>query len=200
MTEQLTPEIEREFMIAAHGNFERTKELLETYPDLMTINYKWGENNYETPIQAPAHVGHVPLTEYLLEQGAPLEICTAAMLGRTDVVKQILADDPEQIKAFGGHGIPLLNHASISGVIEIVELIRDGGGEMRAASSALFGAIGGGHLTMVQWLLDNGGDDLSVTDFQGLTPLDLAIRMGHDDIAILLREHGATESESNEEA
>lgn len=195
MTEQASPDIERELLIVAHSNLERTKELLEAHPALLNVTYTWAENNYETPIQAAAHVGNVPIAEYLLDQGAPLEICTAAMLGRTDVVKQILADDPTQIKAVGGHGIPLLNHAAISGVVEIVELIRDDGGEMRGASLAMLGAVGKGHIDMVRWLLENGADDLTITNFQDLNALDIAIRMEHDDIATLLREHGATESE-----
>ena len=178
MTQEMT--LEREFLIACHSNFDRTKEILEANPELLNITYVWAEGNTETPIQGAAHVGNVPIVEYLLEKGAPLEICTASMLGRIGTVKRILDDDPKQIKAVGGHGIPLLNHASYSGEIEIVELIRDRGGDMSNASLALFGAIAKGHTAMVAWLLDNG--DLSVTNFQDFTPLQMAERLEHTEM------------------
>ena len=125
----------------------------------------------------------MPIAEYLLEKGAPLEICTASMLGRLDDVTRILDDDPDQIKAVGGHGIALIDHASYSGNIPLVELLRDRGVDMGRASSALFGAISKGHLEMVEWLLDNGADDLTVKNFRDLTPLQLAEEFEHDAIA-----------------
>ena len=74
---QLSQEQVDEFVVASHHDFDKVKEMLAEKPALLDENATW----METPIQAAAHVGNRPIAEYLLEQGAPLDICTAAMLG-----------------------------------------------------------------------------------------------------------------------
>ncbi|MEQ8674552.1 MAG: hypothetical protein RLP44_11365 [Aggregatilineales bacterium] len=186
-----TDENVRAFLIAAHGDLENTKRLLAEHPEWLDITYEWAENNTETPIQAAAHVGNRPIAEYLLEQGAPLAIYTAAMLGRRDDVLRMLADDPETANARGGHGIPLISHAAMSGDVAIMQAIADAGGDLSGASGALFGAIGSGSIDMVTWLLANGADDLTVTNFQNKTLVQVATERGHEDIVALLKAHGA---------
>ena len=56
--------------------------MLAENPELLDVQHQWGENDYERPIQAAAHVGNVPIAEFFLEQGVQLDIHTAAMLGR----------------------------------------------------------------------------------------------------------------------
>src|SRR6185369_9343473 len=113
-----SPEQLREFVIAGHWNLARVQEMLSQFPELLNVSYQWGENDYETAIQAAAHVGSAHVAEFLLTQGAPLEICTAAMLGRRDEVQRLLAEDPARIHARGAHAIPLLAHADLSGKAE----------------------------------------------------------------------------------
>ena len=62
-------------------------------------------------VQAAAQVGSANVAQFLLKHGAPLEICTAAMLGMRDVVEHWLNEDPQNANATGAHGIPLLPHA-----------------------------------------------------------------------------------------
>src|SRR3982751_6384597 len=95
------PPIINQFVGVAHGDFDQMRALLEQYPALLNTPARWGE----TAIQAETQVGRVDMVEYLLEKGAPCDICTAAMLGRTEQVEAMLRDDPGLIKATGAHGI-----------------------------------------------------------------------------------------------
>lgn len=191
MTQVTTDESVREFVIAAHGDLETTRRLLAEHPDWLDITFQWAENTYETPIQAASHMGNVPITEFLLEQGAPLAIYTAAMLGMRAEVLNMLSADPEQVNARGGHGISLLFHVALGGDVEIAQAVVDAGGDLSGASNALFGAIMKGHVPMVEWLLANGADDLTVTNFQQKTPLQVAEENGHKSIVTILKAHGA---------
>jgi uncharacterized protein len=180
----------REFMTAAHNDLPKVKEMLAEHPEWLNINYDWGPGGWETPIQAGAHMGDRAITEYLLEQGAPMIICAAAMLGRIDEVRKILDADPTQANARGGHGIRLMFHAAMSGNVEVAKLLKERGC-VEDYDSALHGAIMFGHREMVVWLLDNGAQDVNATDFSGKTPLAVAESKGLTEIVDLLRARGA---------
>ena len=77
---QLTPEIIREFVIAAHFNLEKVRTLFADKPALLTVQHQWGENDYEDGLGAASHVGNRAIAEFFLEQGVPMSICSAAML------------------------------------------------------------------------------------------------------------------------
>ena len=92
----------------AHGNMARVQEILSEHPELVNASSKWGE----TPMQAAAQMGNKAMAEYLLGLGAPLDICTAAMLGRSSDVEAMLTFDPSLAYATGAHGIPCLLYTS----------------------------------------------------------------------------------------
>ena len=108
----LTQEKVREFVIAGHGDFEKVKLLLAESPELLNAAFPWSETDRETALQAAVQVGSAAIAEFLLTQGAPLDICTAAMLGRKADVTHFLDENPESIHAVGAHGIPLLTLAA----------------------------------------------------------------------------------------
>src|SRR5512137_2486603 len=99
--EILTEEQIGDFIVAAHGNLPRVREMLMAHPGLLNVRHYWTDTDSETAIQAAAQTGSVPVVEYLLERGAPLGICTAAMLGRTEDVQRMLDEDPGLIEARG---------------------------------------------------------------------------------------------------
>jgi hypothetical protein len=70
----------KEFVTAAHGDMGKVRQMLAAHPELLNEAYDWGSAGLETAIGA-AHVGNRVIAEFLLQQGAPLEICTAAVLG-----------------------------------------------------------------------------------------------------------------------
>jgi ankyrin repeat protein len=187
-TSELPTELVTEFVVAAHNNFDKVKELLEQHPDLLNAVDPQGN---ETALAAASHIGQIEIAKYLLSKGAPLTICTAAALGMTEQVAKFLEDDPSQAQATGSHGIPLLAHAAISGKTEIAELlVQHGGGD--GANIALTPASIFGKLEMAQWLLDHGAD-INTRNKQNMTPLTIAIKRGHTELAELYRQHGAVE-------
>ncbi len=186
-----SPEQIRGFVIAGHGDLEKVKQLLAECPELLNAAHQWNEKDRETAIQAAAQVGNAPIAEYLLENGAPLEICTAAMLGRRDDVERLLAEDPNRIHATGAHGIPLLTHASLSGNLELVQFLFQSGATT-GVPSALHNAVSRGHQNIVRWFLENAKADLNWKNHQGKTALAVAIDRGDSAVAKLLRDHGAS--------
>lgn len=189
-TGTLSPDVIREFVIAGHWNLPKVKEMLAEHPQLLSVANEWAPGDRETAIQAAAHAGSAHVAEFLLTQGAPLEICTAAMLGQKDAVEQILREDPSLIRARGAHGIPLMAHAALSGDIGLATMLADRGAQ-EGMSMALSNAVGKGHLEMTRWLLSRGKADLSWKNYQGKTALELALEGKRDDVAALLRAHGA---------
>ncbi len=189
---ELAIDLVREFVLAGHGNLPRIQEMLAGTPDLLNAAYEWKEDDHETALQGAAHVGNRPIAEYLLAQGAPLDICAAAMLGRQDDVERFVAEDPQQINANGAHGIPLLTHAALSGDVALVSWLMEQG-TRTGVSAALHNAVSKGHTELVEWLLQHADPDLGWTNFQGKTALTVATERGSEPIVQLLRAHGAME-------
>jgi ankyrin repeat protein len=184
---ELTQEEIRDFVIPAHGDLAKVKTMLADNPALLNAMYReWKE----TALLAASHVGNREIAEYLLAQGAPMHVCTAAMLGLHDRVAEYLESDPALANARGAHDIPILFHAAMSGDTAVADLLMEhGGGE--GLKNALHGAVMFGHLDMVRWLLERGAD-VTVKDFRGKTPLQVAAESGFSELADLLRQHGAT--------
>jgi len=186
----LTAEQVRDFVIAAHGNLPRVREMLIKYPHLVNERHQWAENDAETAIQAAAQVGSAAVAEYLLAHGAPLEICTAAMLGRKDAVERMLEEDPKLINATGAHGIPLLPHAALSNNLELAKMLYQRGAK-RSISLALANAVMKGHLKMARWLIELDRPDFTWKNFEGKSLLTIASETRNEEMLNLLREHGA---------
>ena len=184
----LPQELVEQFVIAAHGDEEKVREMHAQEPYL--VNAAWEKFN-ETGLQAASHMGNRSIARYLISQGAHSDICSAAMLGDAEQVASYLQADPSQANAKGAHGIPVMFHAALSGNTEVAELLlANGGGE--GIDHALHAAINFGHLDMVQWLLDHGVQNVNILNFEGKTPLEVATAGGHTEIADLLRQRGAT--------
>lgn len=188
----LSPELIKEFVIAAHFDLAKVQSMLAQQPALLNVRHQWAENDFESSLDAAAHMGSRPIAEFLLDQGAPLDICAAAMLGRKDDVARYLNADPAQANAKGAHGIPLAYHLAMSGDTELAQMVYDAGGR-NGLDFALHGAVAFGHLEMARWLIEHGADDLNVKDFRQRTPLGVAVELGHTAIADLLRSRGAVE-------
>ncbi len=188
----LSNDIIREFVIAGHGNLEKVRKMLEENPELLNAPYAWSETDHETAIQGAAQVGSATIATYQLERGAPLEICTATMLGRRDEVEKRISDRSDSINSKGAHGIPLLPHSAWSGDLELVRFLFRNGAKT-GSSFALHNAVTRGYYHLVVWLVENASPDLNSNNFQGKSPLSVAIERKHETIAQLLRERGGKE-------
>ncbi len=181
----------RAFVIAAHGDLAKTKTMLAEQPELLNVLHQWSEHDFEDGLGAAAHVGNRPIAEFLLEQGAPLTICAAAMLGRYDDVKSFLDMDTGAANARGAHGIPVMFHAAMSGNVELARLLKERGC-VEGYNSALHGAVADGDAGMVGWLLHNGVTDITTANFQGKTPLEKAQENHQAEIIALLENYRAS--------
>ncbi len=112
-----------EFVRVAHGDFDRVKELLQQEPALVNACWDWGGGDWETALGAAAHTNSKAIAEHLLSRGARMDVFCAAMLGKVEIVKAFLADDPQVAHQKGPHGIPLMDHARIGGQDAVVELL-----------------------------------------------------------------------------
>jgi hypothetical protein len=104
-----------EFVRVAHSDLERTCHLLEQEPGLVNASWDWGGGDFETALGSASHMGRPDIANYLLENGARLDLFAAAMLGKLDIVKATLESFPDAINTPGPHGIPLIAHAKAGG-------------------------------------------------------------------------------------
>jgi hypothetical protein len=120
---QLDPSLVNEFVSKAHSDLDEVKRLLADEPALINAAWDWGAGDFETGLGAAAHMGEREIALLLLENGASLDLFAAAMLGYVDVVRSMLAEQPQLRDAKGAHGIPLLVHAQQGGATAVVELL-----------------------------------------------------------------------------
>lgn len=120
---RLDDELVREFVGAGHANMEKTRALLAQQPVLINATWDWGGGDWETALGGASHMGSREIAEYLLSQGARMDVFCAAMLGKIEIVKAFLADDPKVVDLKGPHGIPLLRHAQAGQQDAVIELL-----------------------------------------------------------------------------
>lgn len=185
-----------EFVGSSHGNLVRMRELLDLYPRVLHANASWDELG----VEAGAHVGFKEGVRFLLDQGAPAALPTAAMMGMTGHVRKLLADDPGRIWECGAHNMPPIWFPAIGGGeaehLEIARLLLDAGADPNAhrrGQAALHWAARGGQMEMAELLLARGAevDALARTPQGDFTPLAMALRAEKRDVADLLRRKGA---------
>ena len=111
----LRPSLVQEFVRKAHADLPGTKALLAEQPALLNATWDWGGGDFEMGIGGAGHMGHREIAEYLIGQGARIDIFVAAMLGTLDIVKAMAAAYPAVLQSKGPHGIPLLAHARKGG-------------------------------------------------------------------------------------
>ena len=108
-------EIVKEFVTVAHGNFQRTQEMLENDKQLLHVSNDWGGGDYESAIEACGHTGNKEIANYLIGKGARYNIYLACMLGHLETVKNVLTFNPGLLNSKGPHGFTMLHHANKGG-------------------------------------------------------------------------------------
>ncbi len=132
--EPLDKKLVQEFVGLSHKDIDKVKALLTEHPNLINAAHDWNSGDFETGLGAASHVGHKKLAQYLIDQGAQVNIFTACLFGKMEIVKPILDFFPNPLHAKGPHGFTLLHHASRGGdeALEVKEyLISLGAKEMK---------------------------------------------------------------------
>jgi hypothetical protein len=182
-----------QFASVAHFDFEKVKELLGAHPTLMNTRASWDES----AIEAAAHMGLVPMAEWLAERGAAISTCTAVLLGLADPVKEALTSDRLSIYERGAHDIAILAYAAYGKErADIAELLLKAGASVHARClgvTPLHLAASKGYVDFGALLIEHGADvNLAVKSRDGMTtPLALAIRAKQPKMEALLKQHGA---------
>jgi hypothetical protein len=134
------PALVKEVVGVSHGNLKRVEELVTRQPALARASMDWGFGDWETCLDAAAHVGNKAIAEFLMINGARPTIFSAAMMGQLDVVKGFCAARPGIQSTLGPHGITLLSHARAGGAeaAAVVQYLTTlGGADTPAPSTTL---------------------------------------------------------------
>lgn len=191
MTNEPTQDTINAFVGAAHGDLTTVQSLLARHPGLLLARASWGEQ----ALGAAAQTGSVAIAEHLLAAGAPLDLCTAAMLGRADEVARLLPVTPGGANATGAHGLSALYHAVVRGQLPIAEQLLAAGADVNGGATPAVPGTTPLHAAALfnqpkpaRWLLANGADP-HLRDPEGHTPLEVAEARGHLEVAAELRSH-----------
>lgn len=166
--------------------------MLDRDPKLVYAAWDWGGGDWETGLGGASHVGSRKMARFLLERGARVDAFCAAMLGETEVIAAMVAADTAVVNARGPHGYCLLYHAAINGSTTIADLLNPHI-KLRARdfNQSLSAAVRDGNLEMTKWLLQRDVTNPNLEDALGKRPLTTALENHFQDVAAILRQHGA---------
>lgn len=157
------------------------------------------DQHEQTPLQLLAEIDspNAAIATLLLAAGAQPDIGVACVLGDSDQVQAILAENPAAIHLGAGvrREAPL-HRAAAHGHTAITTLLLEAGADVQAGNqrkmTPLHWAAAHQHGGVVEVLLQHGANPNVQADF-GATPLDMAVKFGgfHAPVAELLRQHGS---------
>ncbi|OEK03770.1 hypothetical protein BFP97_06105 [Roseivirga sp. 4D4] len=118
-----------QFVRNGHFDLPAVKQMLEETPSLINACWDWGGGDFETALGGASHMGEQKIARYLIDNGARMDIFSAAMLGEIEIIKSIVSNHPKSIYSKGPHGITLLMHAQKGGEdsLEVVEYLKSKG-------------------------------------------------------------------------
>ena len=174
---------------------ERFEELLPAY---RTQADELGWNRRQTsPVREALYHGDRGAAEAAAED-ADVDVFDAAALGRVGRLRELLDGDPELVQTLSDDGFTPLHFACFSGSAEAVRLLVERGAPLERLAEASFArvrplgtAVFAGQPEAVRILLEAGADP-NGRDAGENHPLETAEAKGHEELARLLREHGAT--------
>lgn len=156
------------------------------------------------PLHIASEQKHADVVKYLLDKGAPVDtrnkseqtpLWQAAWQPwhRDDEIAAVLIEHGANVNARDDKGFTPLHMAALTGHLPVVRLLLSKRAQVDAKStkgaSPLYKAAEAGQLETVSVLLGSGADVNA--DFQGWTPLKIAVTKGHGAVADLLKRHGA---------
>jgi ankyrin repeat protein len=175
-------------------------------PEMVQLLLRFhADPNIPSTGQSPLHealiAGHPSVAELLVNAAAKEDFFSDVGLGKTEVVRRVLAADPSLAFRPDGASRPPLDYAAANGRLQVAKLLVDSGApavddELSEIDSPLHYAIKSRSLPIVQLLLEHGHSPNTAVGWGGESatstpPLEMAIRTGDIDIIKLLLRHKA---------
>ncbi len=177
---------------AQRGELQKLKRLVERGQD---VNQRDGYGT--TPLMEAAWMGHTECMEYLLQNGAEVDVSTAAIIGDLEGVRRAVEAGHDVNQMDGYDRTPLI-WAAIHGQIDCVEWLLQNGAQVDLGEdddeqyTAMHYAAKGGHLQMMKTLV-KAGQNINMWSLDD-TPLMLAAHNGHTDCVEWLLKNGAQDN------
>ena len=165
-----------------HHHIERSKLLVENGAD---VTHTWGDG--KTFYTEAVLAGEFELAEYLVEHGAPkseipeTELFLArCMDGDTKTAQEMLDKSPDLVKTAETDFADAVGRAAGEGKLEGLRTFQALGFNLGFAQgqTPMHQAVLGGHLPIVKWLVEQGGDRHARDHMHGSTPLQWASALG----------------------
>jgi hypothetical protein len=113
----------KDFVFAGHKDLPLVKEMLRAHPNLIYSRFDFGNGDFEEAIEGAGHMGNKEIANYLITQGARVNLFVLTMLGKTSLVKPVLETYPELVFSKGPHGFTLLHHAKVGEAKELQDFL-----------------------------------------------------------------------------
>lgn len=181
---------------AKHGHMEMVRFLVGCDPRIDTP-----DGQGYTPAMLAMAGNHRSIVEYLVEEGAALNLHLAAYLGDADRVNEFLAGGAD-VNLKGPNGWPPLHYAVLQKQTDMAKLLIAAGADLNALAgrkgfaedfvggTALHHAVQQGDVGIVGLLIDSGAD-VEATNQYGITALQWATLEGKSEMVKLLIAKGA---------
>lgn len=196
------------FTAAEKGNLERIKQLVSENHELIRA----ANERTKTALHIAAEKEHLPIVEYLLENGADINaknkygltpLFNAAETGNLELA-EILIKYKADVNAFSRFFGTALHRAVYMGHPEMAKYLVQQGADLRAQNitgTVLHTAALLGRLNLARLLIENGAE-VNNTNSSGITPLYYAISTGKNrssELAMLLINNGADVNATDKE-
>jgi len=185
-------EVETFYQAVKSGDGDSVKQMVEKNPAIVNA---MDETNI-SPVLTAAYHNEMGVANYLVANGAKMDIFSSSALGLTYIVKNLVQKYPKMVNAVAIDGYQPLGLASFFGRTETAQYLILHGAEVNSPSvnemrvMPLHSAAAGRHLDVVRLLLANGAD-VNAEQQGGFTALHAAAQNGQVEMIQLLLANGA---------
>lgn len=174
------------------GDLDNVKKMTEKNPSLLNA---MDENNISAVLTAAYH-GEMGVANYLVANGARMDIFSSSALGLTYIVKNLVQQYPKMVEAVAIDGYQPLGLASLFGRAETAQYLILHGADVNSPSvnemrvTPLHSAVAARHLEVARLLLAAGAN-VNAEQQGGFSPLHAAAQNGQVEMIQLLIANGA---------
>lgn len=182
------------------GNVSELRTLLTQQPELAIQK----TSHLVSPLMLSCYYKKHEISNLLLNYIPEINLFEAAATGKSDVIANIIFNEPGCIDTYSEDGFTALGLASYFGQEEVTRYLLLKGAEVNIPSNngfnvyPLHSAVASGHNMVAKMLLEAGAE-VNVAQEKGITPLHSAAHNGNIELLIVLLEAGADVKAKTEE-